>query len=406
MMTLFMLLPLRYTRHSQANKKGRRICQFKSTSRRVSSAKSGKNKRDRASTTFGRIELDSHADTIVAGSNCIIMQYTGKECDVSPYRDDYESVTNVPIVHAATAWQSPHSGQTYILVFHEALWMGGHMEHSLVNPNQLRYFGTKVQDDPTSDRALSIINEDNSFCMELAMAGTVVYADTFTPSEQELHDCPHIILSSPHAWDPHKVLFPKAKRSLDEEVGLLRLLSAVNSTGGRESSLLPYEDELVFSLDRMNRRISGLKVLELGKPSIDPGKSDVPARNAFQSTDRHTDVTPQDLSERWGISISTAAKTLKKTTQKFLRSAILPLSRRYRTDRVFSRKTLQGDWSTDTMDARSKSLEGNRYAQVFSNKAFFSRIYPMDSKRKAGDALRMFCQEFGVPERLTFDGSK
>ena len=30
----------------------------------------------------------------------------------------------------------------------------------------------------------------------------------------------------------------------------------------------------------------------------------------------------------------------------------------------------------------------------------------MDSKRKAGDALRLFCQEFGVPERLTFDGSK
>ena len=107
-----------------------------------------------------------------------------------------------------------------------------------------------------------------------------------------------------------------------------------------------------------------------------------------------------------GLVYPQLQKTLNKTTQKFLRSAILPLSRRYRTDRVFSRKTLQGDWSTDTMDARSKSLEGNRYAQVFANKAFFSRIYPMDSKRKAGDALRMFCQEFGVPERLTFDGSK
>ena len=30
----------------------------------------------------------------------------------------------------------------------------------------------------------------------------------------------------------------------------------------------------------------------------------------------------------------------------------------------------------------------------------------MDSKSKAGDALKIFCQEFGVPERLTFDGSK
>ena len=37
---------------------------------------------------------------------------------------------------------------------------------------------------------------------------------------------------------------------------------------------------------------------------------------------------------------------------------------------------------------------------------FFSRIYPKYSKNKAGDTLRQFFQEFGVPERLTFDGSK
>ena len=30
----------------------------------------------------------------------------------------------------------------------------------------------------------------------------------------------------------------------------------------------------------------------------------------------------------------------------------------------------------------------------------------MDTKRKAGDALRTFCQEFGVPDKLAFDGSK
>ena len=136
------------------------------------------------------------------------------------------------------------------------------------------------------------------------------------------------------------------------------------------------------------------------------GRGDVPTVNTFQSSDRHSDVSPQSLSERWSISIPTVALTLKKTTQRFLRSAILPLGRRYRTDRVFTRKTLSGDWSTDTMDGRCKSLDGCRYAQVFANKGYFSRIYPMDSKRKAGDALRLFCQEFGVPERLTFDGSK
>ena len=54
--------------------------------------------------TFGRCELDSHADTIVAGANCIIMHYTGNICDVSPYRDDYEAAKGIPIVTAATAW--------------------------------------------------------------------------------------------------------------------------------------------------------------------------------------------------------------------------------------------------------------------------------------------------------------
>ena len=144
----------------------------------------------------------------------------------------------------------------------------------------------------------------------------------------------------------------------------------------------------------------------MDKPSIDPGKSDVPITHKFQSSDRHSDVTAQDLSECLGISISTSANTLKKNTQKFLRSAVLTLSRRYITDQVFTRNTLQGNWSTDTKDVRCKSLEGNRYAEGFANKEFLFSIYPMDSKNKSGDALRLFCQEFGVPDRLTFVSSK
>ena len=132
------------------------IGQINSGQRRISSSKATKK-----SSTFnlisGKCELDSHADTTVAGSNCVILQYTGKECDVSPYRGDYESIKGVPIVHAATAWQSPHSGQTYILVFNESLWMGDKMDHTLINPNQLRHFGTIVQDNPMLSKPLSII---------------------------------------------------------------------------------------------------------------------------------------------------------------------------------------------------------------------------------------------------------
>jgi len=77
------------------------------------------------------------------------------------------------------------------------------MSHTLINPNQLRHFGTQVQDNPMSSQPLSIITENNEFCMELTMSGTICSVDTFAPSERELQTCPHIVLSSPHPWDPH-----------------------------------------------------------------------------------------------------------------------------------------------------------------------------------------------------------
>ena len=137
-------------------------------------------------------------------------------------------------------------------------------------------------------------------------------------------------------------------------------VSAMYSMGGdiKNEGII---ENMMFSIDQINRKILSLKRLKLGKPSIDPGKSDVPITHTFQSSDRHSDVTAKDPSEHWGMIISTAANTLHKTTQKFLHIAVLLLSRIYRTDQVFTRKTLRGDWSTDKMYAGFKSPEGNKY---------------------------------------------
>ena len=110
--------------------------------------------------------------------------------------------------------------------------MENHMDPSLINPKQLRYYGIKVQDNPMLETAFSIITEDNEFCMELVMVGTVVYAETFTLSEQKLHLCPNIILSSPHAWNPQNMVLPRARRTLEEEMGTFIHVSAMDSTGG------------------------------------------------------------------------------------------------------------------------------------------------------------------------------
>ena len=87
----------------------------------------------------GRIELDSHADTTVLSFNCVILTYTGKEFKVSPHRDEYKSIQNVPVVNVMTAWTYPHSFKTFILVFNVALWMGYKFYHTLLNTNQMRH---------------------------------------------------------------------------------------------------------------------------------------------------------------------------------------------------------------------------------------------------------------------------
>ena len=57
------------------------------------------------------------------------------------------------------------------------------------------------------------------------------------------------------------------------------------------------------------------------------------------------------------------------------------------------------------MIGRYRSMDGNQYAHVYANISYFEKIYSIYSKRKAGDALKLFCQEFGVPEKVKFDGS-
>ena len=84
----------------------------------------------------GRSKLDSHADIMVAGRNCIIINYTDRTCTVSPYNEDeYKPVTGVPIVQAATGYTSK-GGRNYILILNEALSMSS-LDHSLWNPNYM-----------------------------------------------------------------------------------------------------------------------------------------------------------------------------------------------------------------------------------------------------------------------------
>ena len=88
--------------------------------------------------------MESHADTTVLGCKCLILTYTDKEYEVSPYSDKYESIQHMLVVNGAIAWTCLHSGETFILFFNEALWMGEDLEHTLLNPNQIHHHRINV----------------------------------------------------------------------------------------------------------------------------------------------------------------------------------------------------------------------------------------------------------------------
>lgn len=57
-------------------------------------------------------------------------------------------MSDVPIVQAATAYDDPDSGEMFMLIVNQGLYLGEKLENTLLNPNQLRAFDVAVDDIP------------------------------------------------------------------------------------------------------------------------------------------------------------------------------------------------------------------------------------------------------------------
>ena len=269
-------------------------------------------------------------------------------------------------------------GMAYLLIFPESLWMGDKLDHTSVNPNQLRSYGVSVQDNPFDTKPLSITAND-AF-VKLYSEGTIICGDTWTPTESKLGQLTWLILTSPHDWDPHNVCFPSCSGQSSDNTPIesRHLILAVDTL--LQHTI--YDPIMVASL-----MSSHIQVAEVATPSA---LQDVPSAQMFQSKERHSTVTPLDLSKRWYIGLGQVTQMLKVTTRWLMLSAILPLTWRYRLDRMFIRPCFCSTIYMDTMNGCYKSLDGNKHAPIFANESFFATAYPMEHKSSAGQALKQF----------------
>ena len=93
------------------------------------------------------------------GKNFTVLKYTNTTCDVLPYSNQYAAVRDIPIITGGTAYQCERTGEVFILVINEAIWLGSELNHSLWNAKKMRHFGVglsrgqPVQRAPTFDQA-------------------------------------------------------------------------------------------------------------------------------------------------------------------------------------------------------------------------------------------------------------
>ena len=91
-----------------------------------------------------------------------------------------------------------------MLVFHQCLWFGSSVDHSLISNFQVRSNGIVLSDDPFDKaRPFGISDPDTGVTMPFTMKGAFAGCNTRCPTLEEYQDCPNVLeVTSDAVWDP------------------------------------------------------------------------------------------------------------------------------------------------------------------------------------------------------------
>jgi hypothetical protein len=223
-----------------------------------------------------------------------------------------------------------------------------------------------------------------------------------------------IILLTGEDWNPSKeVLWPSLLSREELKMRNIRslLVRQVNSVigVGTKAEVERY-GETEMQLGKIsnvyeehefcNQLISAINIATMYHDDVDRCEDEQKAQGVI-SNERHSRVTPEEVSRKWNIGLQMAKDTLKVT----IRTALHPMTRRVRVKHLhLHHQRLQGMWYADTLLSKVKSKLGNTCANVYSQ-GKFTRVIPMTSRKDAGKSLIEAMDDVRVPERLITDGA-
>ena len=296
-----------------------------------------------------------------------------RTADVYPYDTSYKPIQNITIVSGATAWTSADDNITYILVINEALYYGNKLDHSLINPNQIRANPIDVHDNPFGNEPTSI-HINGGPRIPLISNGTKIYFDSRTPTEEELNICQHIQLTSVNEWKLESVILGEVKNKLTgRKVQTVNTFMDANNPYSYAEEAKYYcndycsNDIILLDIDAncvmLKERL--IEKVITGKYTDHDNTNEMIARRSYTSKGRHKKITSTQLAKNWCIGFRRVEATIEATTQNSTRSAILPISRRYRVDRNYNIKRLNSKFSTDTIYGETKCCCTSIYDEIW-----------------------------------------
>ena len=372
------------------------------------------------------IDLDSHADTCVLGSNALKVEtpYPERTAIVS-FADPSVGTVTTPILSGAFLY-THYTGTQYILVVHQAIYLEN-MKHSLLCPMQVREndiilneHPKSMTENPTNDtHALSGVTDTNELVrIPFLIRGVTSTFNVSKPTIYQYETLPRLTLTSGDLeWDPQSNTYEQAEAAMLNPYGELKELGdrpdkfVIKSIA--TSIPTPISIAALNSLARNDRATSqGEAILN----SIDPLlNEDVFAellnetRNlSATSTSNRQGLSAEKLAATWKIPLRQAQNTLRVTTQRGVRHIANPaISRRFRTnDRMLRYRRIPHTVFTDTLKSTVKSKRQNQYAQMYSTDFGYCRAYPIKKEAEAHHTLSKFFKDIGVPDTMVMDGAK
>eukprot|EP00536_Pseudo-nitzschia_multiseries_P009457 jgi/Psemu1/23253/gm1.23253_g len=292
-----------------------------------------------------RCELDSHADTVVAGLNmtCISkMDEFTPTVDVEPFASTYNKLSNTDGEHQL---QMPMELDGVMSFFHTRL-----PTEVELDGERLRYFWVLTTTEQWRTYADTFVDRENAADVNM----------THPDDKQERHHT--------------------AVRTIGE-MGIV-------DDGNLLDCMLKHRNSLDVGMNPSTRQYVG-------------------DRSAKGIRSTHPTIRAEELACRWHIGIDTAKQTLQVTTQKTLRNATHPVDLRFKRQVFHYKMTAQGKWFSDmTFFKRTGILNGDKRVQLSTNGHAFSRFCNVRSKAQAHDVLQDFMNRVAIPDMLVTDGSK